>query len=452
MGRKKAQRKSRGSVFALASTGGYRAKYLNPERPGKYVTKAFKKGQRLMAENWLRSELKYVDACETDGVRYMTPRERELEHRHEREAHSVTFREYAEAFLENYRAADGSRITGAAMRTKRTAVGHLIDYFGDMKLTDITPNVINRFLDDKERYGEGRYSMRRAFQALKAIMRKASKPDGDIPPLIASNPCTQPVPRTRASQQARIPEVTPNELKVIADNMPDYMRIGVYVQAVFALRISELCALQVRDFDFKRRTLHIRHALARSNDDDTGELILADTKTEDSAADLPIPVEFIPELKHHIAAYTDWPTDGEGNPKANVRNNPAMFLRAKHSRIMNPNSLRNQFDRARVKAGRPDLHTHTLRATGITMASRNGTPKEAQVYGRHDDAGISLNLYQRANAEGLTRVSESVYKTLAPVGRTREVVQDELKTVEAQLKELRARRKALAIELKGMSE
>jgi hypothetical protein len=38
------------------------------------------------------------------------------------------------------------------------------------------------------------------------------------------------------------------------------------------------------------------------------------------------------------------------------------------------------------------------------------------------------------------------------VGRTREVVQDELKTVEAQLKELRARRKALAIELRGMSE
>lgn len=452
MSRRKQQRNSRGSVFPLATTGGFRAKYLNPIAPGRFVTKNFKKGQKLMAEKWLRAELEYVDACKTDGVDYQTPKQRKLEQDREREARTVTFREYAERFLADYRTPDGSRITAAAMRTKRTAVRHLTDYFGDMNLADITPKAVDGFLDDKTRYGEGRYAMRRAFQALKAIMRKASTPDGDKPPLIASNPCTQPVPRTKASQQAKIPEATPQELKAIADAMPDYLRIAPYVQAVFALRVSELCALQVRDFDFRRGVLHIRHALARTSADDTGELVLADTKTEDSAADLPIPAEFMLELKRHIAAYTDWPTDREGNPKANVRNNPAMFLRAKRSAILNPNTLRNHFAKARLAAGRPDLHTHTLRATGITIAARNGSPKEAQRYGRHDDAAISLKLYQRSNSEGLNRVSETVFKTLVPQERTRQVVARELADCETQLKRLGERRRALADELKGMGE
>jgi hypothetical protein len=51
---------------------------------------------------------------------------------------------------------------------------------------------------------------------------------------------------------------------------------------------------------------------------------------------------------------------------------------------MSPNSLRGQFDKARNVAGRPDLHFHTLRATAITTAVRQGgSTKQVQDFGRH---------------------------------------------------------------------
>ena len=44
---------------------------------------------------------------------------------------------------------------------------------------------------------------------------------------------------------------------------------------------------------------------------------------------------------------------------------------------MPPSTLRTQFARARLAAGRPDLHLHTLRATAISEAVHQGAePKE----------------------------------------------------------------------------
>lgn len=47
-----------------------------------------------------------------------------------------------------------------------------------------------------------------------------------------------------------------------------------------------------------------------------------------------------------------------------------------------PNRLRDHFNEAKVKAGRPDLHFHTLRATSITAAVATGASlKDTMVLG-----------------------------------------------------------------------
>lgn len=435
MARRKAQRNERGSVFPLKSTGGFRAKYLNPVLPGRYVVKNFKPGQKLIAENWLARELDYANDCERTGKPYRTPQERERE----REAESVSFREYAERYVSEHRKADGTPLAAASMRKIRVSVKHLTDYFGDTKLVDITPKAVDDFLADNKIPGEGGHALRRAYQALKAIMTKATKPDNGHAPLMTVNPCQRPAPEGAESQQARIPEATPEELTKIVAAMPEQYRIAPLVQVTFALRISELCALQVKDFDFKHHVLHIRHALRRSGSNDRGPLELAPTKTRDSSADMPIPDAFIPQLQAHIREHTNARTDPN-----------AMFLRAREAHIIHPNTLRDYFKEACKAAGRPDLHTHTLRATGISVAARNGTPKETQLYGRHDDPKISLGLYQRANSEGLQRVSSAVFDTFAPRQRTVDVVRRELEDANKQLEVLTVKRDALADELKEM--
>lgn len=68
-----------------------------------------------------------------------------------------------------------------------------------------------------------------------------------------------------------------------------------------------------------------------------------------------------------------------------------------------------------------------MRATAITAAAQSGaSPKEAQRYGRHADARISLELYQRATEDGGRRVAEAVFDSLVQTGRDRARVEAEL--------------------------
>lgn len=81
---------------------------------------------------------------------------------------------------------------------------------------------------------------------------------------------------------------------------------------------------------------------------------------------------------------------------------------------MPPSTLRTQFARARLAAGRPDLHLHTLRATAISEAVHQGAePKETQRFGRHADNATSLRHYQRARGEDKRReLSDRSYMAL----------------------------------------
>lgn len=114
--------------------------------------------------------------------------------------------------------------------------------------------------------------------------------------------------------------------------MPGYCRISVYLGAVFGLRISEICALQRRDFDFRRGVLHVRHALGRG-EGDVGALRLKDTKTESSNADMPIPTGFVPHASGAPSEVLYCAGEGE-----------AMVISPDKSRIMQPNTLRDILD------------------------------------------------------------------------------------------------------------
>lgn len=401
------------------------ARYVNPIDSSRRVGKRFDLGSKAVAQAWLDSEEKYRDQCERDHVRWLSPKEREDAEGSRR----LLFSDYAAVFLENYRASDGSRLVESSMRKKREAVRHLNRFFGDMTVASIGEEDVNRWYDN---FADGVHAKRRAYQTLKAIFKKALK-EG----LVEVSPCTRPNPKLPKSEQSMIPEATKEELRLMYEAMPDYSRIAIYLGAVFGLRISEVCALQRRDLDFGHMVLHVRHSLARG-EGDVGELRLKTTKTESSRADLPIPDGLVPMLKEHLRVHCDAGPD-------------AMVIRPKRGEILPPLSLREQFDKARVVAGRPDLHFHTLRATAITAAARAGTPKETQLFGRHSDPKISLGLYQRANNEGEKRVVNSVFGSLVVPERTPELVRSELEQARKRLHDEEARIAVLEQELRSLS-
>ncbi|MBQ1512919.1 MAG: tyrosine-type recombinase/integrase family protein [Bifidobacterium sp.] len=400
---------------------GYRAKFLNPITH-KYVTQSFKAGQLEQARTWVKREVGEYQRCQELGIEYKTPKEREKLER----VRDITVADYAMEYLDNYRNPNGEKLRPATLRNKRNHLRHIVDYFGSKRMRDVTTLDVREFVDWMGQYGA--YARRNALRELRAIMRKAAMATDEAPALIPRNPTDGvPIPKVPDSKQAKIPTATPEELETLYDSMPDYTRIAIKLGAFCGLRIAEVCALQVRDVDFKRRLLYVRHSLER-DENDRGAFHLGETKNEASNNSVNIPDSLIPLLRKHVKTFTD------GQPDS-------MLISAEHGEIIAPNTIRKQFSKARVAAGRPDLHFHTLRATyddAVSRVAENAADYMAST--RRRDVNTGVEHYQRSKEDTRREITRSVDEALS-VGR--DGVLSERERLEQQLKELQARLDAL---------
>lgn len=152
----------------------------------------------------------------------------------------ILFRDNSEQYLDAYRAYDGPKLTEACTEKLET-IDHLNEYFSDMKVSEIGQQDVEGWLDGD--YADGVHAIRRAYQVLKAIVKKALASNEDEPALLDSDPCQRPNPKLPKSRQSMIPPATQEELGLIYNTMPDYSRIAIYLGSVFSLRISEVSAL-----------------------------------------------------------------------------------------------------------------------------------------------------------------------------------------------------------------
>lgn len=107
--------------------------------------------------------------------------------------------------------------------------------------------------------------------------------------------------------------------------------------------------------------------------------------------------------------------------------------------IMRDSALRDAFNKAKIKAGRPDLHFHTLRATAIDTAIMSGASlRDTMSFGRHSDVETSVEHYQRAHEDQQRQLVETVSASLMHGGRSIEQIQREIEKTKEQLRLLEA--------------
>lgn len=330
-----------GSVVARADRGTFRAKY---KYNGEVITRTFK--DRLSAEAWLNSERSRVEADKAGITKWTSPTDRKRQEEAVKRRKTLfcdyVLEEFAPTWL-NY-ATDGSELASGSKRKHREYLAHLSHaFFWKYPLTSITTEDINRWLADLDNFG-GATPRKKTFQLLKAVYAKAVAEGA-----VEKSPVTMKAPAVPKSRQAQIPPATPEELQTIYAAMPDTTRIAVWLGAILDLRIGEVVSLQVQDWNSKTQTLHVCH----SADENGG---LKATKTATSNTTQPVP----PQLGKLIseACNDKQPTD--------------FIVTCADGSHITPNRLRDHFNAAKTKAGRPDLHFHTLRATSITAAVATG--------------------------------------------------------------------------------
>lgn len=403
-----------GSVVYRADRGTFRAKYTYR---GDVITRTFK--DRLSAEAWLHGEKSRVEASEAGIKQWSSPTERKRQEEAVKRRR-VLFCDYvAEEFAPtwlNY-SSDGSELASGSKRKHREYLNHLSQaFFWKYPLTEITAEDINRWLANLDNFG-GATPRKKTFQLLKSIYAKAVA-EGAVP----KSPVTMKAPAVPKSRQAQIPPATAEELQTIYVAMPTTTRLSVWLGAILDLRIGEVVSLQVQDWNSKTQTLRVCH----SADEHGG---LKATKTATSNTTQPVP----PQLGKLIeeACRGKQPTD--------------FIVTCADGSHITPNRLRDHFNTAKVKAGRPDLHFHTLRATSITAAVAAGASlKDTMTWGRHADAQTSIERYQRASGtERMREIADGIEATLMPHEPTVEELEKEIADIEKRLAKLKAQRDAL---------
>lgn len=403
-----------GSVVYRADRGTFRAKYTYR---GEVITRTFK--DRLSAEAWLHGEKSRTEADKAGITKWTSPTDRKRQEEAIKRRRTLfcdyVLEEFAPTWL-NY-ATDGSELASGSKRKHREYLNHLTHaFFWKYPLTGITAEDINRWLADLDNFG-GATPRKKTFQLLKAVYAKAVAEGA-----VDKSPVTMKAPAVPKSRQAQIPPATAEELQTIYAAMPSTTRISVWLGAILDLRIGEVVSLQTQDWNPKTQTLRVCH----SADEHGG---LKSTKTATSNTMQPVP----PQL-------------GKLIDKACEDKNPADFIvTCADGTHITPNRLRDHFNAAKTKAGRPDLHFHTLRATSITAAVAAGASlKDTMQWGRHADAQTSIERYQRASGQDRMReIANGIEDTLMGHEPTVEELEKEIADIEKRLAKLKAQRDAL---------
>lgn len=404
-----------GSVVYRADRKSYRAKYTYH---GEVITKTFK--DRLSAQAWLNSERSRVEADKAGIQQWSSPTERKRQEEAVKRRRVLfcdyVMEEFATTWL-NF-SSDGRELAAGSKRKHREYLAHLSHaFFWKYPLTGITTEDINRWLADLGNFNGGATPRKKTFQLLKTVYAKAVA-EGAVP----KSPVSMKAPAVPKSRQAQIPPATAEELQIIYANMPKTTRIAVWLGAILDLRIGEVVSLQVQDWNPTTQTLRISHS-------DDGKGGLKATKTAASNTTQPVP----PQLGKLIseACNGKQPTD--------------FVVTCTDGTHITPNRLRDHFNTAKVKAGRPDLHFHTLRATSITAAVATGASlKDTMAWGRHADAQTSIERYQRASgSERMREIANGIESNLMPHTPTVEELETAIAETEKRLASLKSQLAAI---------
>lgn len=386
-------RRGFGQVSTLRS-GRYQARYTGPDGELHTAPSTFEDFDA--ATSWLRAERRRI---EDDVDAWSPPRERAAAAR----AARVTLGDYAERWL----AARKTKGKPLADRTRDhyqdLLERFILPTFADVALTSITPEMVDHWY---EGVAVGRPTYRaHSYALLRTILATAV----DRGLIKTANPAKVRGGGTTKSRH-KVTPATIRDLSTIVAAMPERRRLMIQLAAWCGLRFGELTELRRRDIDLTRKVIKIRRSVVRvkvTNSETPGdrgriERRVKGPKTDAGIRDVPIPPHLIDDFAAHLKMHALPGRDGLLFPGAEGRHLTSSTFYGRESTLNDDTSVKRKghgWYEARRLAGRPDLHFHDLRHTGLTNAAVAGaTIAELMALAGHSTPGAAMR-YQHAAAD-----------------------------------------------------
>ncbi|BDZ37985.1 tyrosine-type recombinase/integrase [Microbacterium suwonense] len=193
--------------------------------------------------------------------------------------------------------------------------------------------------------GDGSAAVAAAYRALKTILATAERDD-----IIAKNPC-----RLRNASATPVKDrspATPEQVRMLADAMPERYAAAVTLAAWSGLRSGELRALARRHIDLEEGTVRVERAVVEVGGN---AATFGPTKTAGSRRTVALPAFVVDELRVHLEHHVD-------------QNADALVFGTATGAILTRHWLGDMFRRVRQTVGLPALRWHDLRHTGASLA------------------------------------------------------------------------------------
>lgn len=261
-----------------------------------------------------------------------------------------------------------------AARTPKTREGylgiwtkHVRTRWGDTAVGDVTDHAVARWLGELQSspVSLSGSQTQKILLVLQGILATAVKMR-----LIPATPLTE-VKRPAASGAPRR-YLTVEQVARLAELSPS-QRVEIWTLATCGLRRGELWALTVGDLDTRRSRLLVHAGVTWAE----GAEHLGETKGHKSR-DVPVPASVLAML----------------TVKASGRARSDILLPAPDGRRWNPSTWRIAWDAARAQFEIPDLDTHELRHSAVSLAIQSGANVKAiQRMVGHASAALTLDVY-----------------------------------------------------------
>lgn len=246
---------------------------------------------------------------------------------------------------------------------RRNIESHILPHIGGLKLSQITSQRLTAFVSDLLSHGrcDGKGGLSpNTVQDICTLM--GSILDYAKREYKANLSLEAPTVKVPEKEMRVLSLDEQRKLEIYLFSNLDLIAIGCLLSLYVGLRIGELSALKLSDFDFSTGTLRVTKTMQRVKNFDehikTKTKIIVDSpKSKKSIRTLPVPGFLLDIIKKRYGSVTPW----------------AYFLTASVSRYKEPRRVEYQFKKITDKCGLKAVNFHALRHTFATRLTEHGT-------------------------------------------------------------------------------
>ena len=270
------------------------------------------------------------------------------------------------------------------LRTYRSTLSrHILPALGRKKLGEVSQDDVDRLLRSRKTPAV-RTNVSRVLRSL--YLAAVDQGEGGLKAV----PFRLHVPRPQVARGLDSSKVaTPEQVRALAEALPDYLSLAAYLAAIMSLRLGEVLGLQRGDFeDLDSPGLAVLHIRRQWNSKAYGGGASYSAPKAGSEGVLAVPEELAAQVRAHLER---WVGGKKTSPLFPSVHNP--------DRPMSQTRFDEEWRAARVKAGMPAFRFHDLRHTGLTLYAQAGaTLSEIMARGRHKHPEVAVR-YQHATLE-----------------------------------------------------